>query len=117
VQGRLFDVLNKIVITLLGGFLLLLAFSGRFSPPHRQPMWIALGVFLIYWGARAWARRAPKDPRWHAALRGGSLALVGALMLLMNWFPLQYSGFFLGAAGALLVVRGMGSAALLLLTG
>ena len=37
-------------------------------------------------------------------------------MLLMNWLPLEYSGIFLGVAGALLVVRGIGGAALLLLT-
>jgi hypothetical protein len=116
VSGRLFDLLNEFVITLLGALLLLLAFSGRYSAPHRESMWIALGVFLIYWGARAWMRREPKTPRWHARLRGGSLALVGATMLLMNWLPLEYSGPFLGVAGALLVVRGIGGATLLLLT-
>jgi hypothetical protein len=115
VSVHLFDLLNEFVITLLGALLLLLAFSGRYSTPHRESMWIALGFFLIYWGARAWMRRAPKTPRWHARLRGGSLALVGATMLLMNGMPLQYSGLFLGVAGALLVVRGIGGAALLLL--
>jgi hypothetical protein len=116
VSGRLFDLLNELVITLLGALLGLLAFSGRYSTPHRESMWIALGVFLIYWGARAWIRRAPKTPPWHARLRGGSLALVGATMLLMNWLPLEYSGLFLGVVGALLVIRGIGGAALLLLT-
>ena len=115
-SAHLFDLLNEFVITLLGALLLLLAFSGRYSTPHRESMWIALGFFLIYWGARAWMRRAPKTPQWHARLRGGSLALVGATMLLMNRMPLEYSGLFLGVAGALLVVRGIGGAALLLLT-
>ena len=115
-SGRLFDLLNEFVISLLGALLMLLAFSGRYSPPHRESMWIALGVVMMYWGARAWMRSAPKTPQWHARLRGGSLALVGAVMLLMNWLPLQYTGLFLGVAGVLLVPRGIGGAALLLLT-
>lgn len=111
--GQLFGLLNEFVVLLLGALMALLAATGRFSPP-RGPVWIALGVFLIYWGARAWVRPAPPVlPQLHPAVRGGSLTLVGVLMLFMAWLPARHAAFLLGAAGGLLVVRGIAGAALL----
>ncbi len=111
--GQLFGLLNEFVVLLLGALMALLAATGRFSLP-RRPVWIAVGVFLIYWGARARMRSAPSSlPQLHASLRGGSLALVGVLMLFMTWLPTRYAPFLLGAAGGLLVVRGIAGAALL----
>ncbi len=110
--GQLFGLLNEFVLLLLGSLLILLAAARRFSIPERPAVWIALGVFLIYWGARAWRRPAPAATRWQANLRGGSLALVGILMLSMTWMPLRHAALLLGAAGGLLALRGLVCAAL-----
>jgi hypothetical protein len=111
--GQLFALLNEFVVLLLGALMTLLALTGRFALP-RRPAWVAVGVFLIYWGARTWMRPAPSALRQlHANLRGGSLALVGVLMLVMAWLPARYAAFLLGAAGTLLVARGIAGAALL----
>lgn len=111
--GQLFGLLTEFVLLLLGFLMILLAATKRFAFPERPTFWIALGVILIYWGARAWMRGAPSSfPRWYANLRGGSLALVGILMLWMTWIPFRLAGVFLGAAGGLLAVRGLISATL-----
>jgi hypothetical protein len=110
---QLFGPLNEIIVFLLGAMMLLLAMTGRFSLPARPMAWMVLGVFLIYWGARAWIASRSAGSRWHAALRAGSLAVVGLIMLLMAWLPVHHMGLLLGIAGAVLVLRGLAGAALL----
>ena len=110
---QLFGPLNEIIVFLLGAMMLLLAMTGRFSFPARPMAWMSVGVFLIYWGVRAWIGSRWAGPRWHAALRAGSLAAVGLIMLLMAWLPVHGMGLFLGIAGVVLVLRGLVGAALL----
>jgi hypothetical protein len=108
--AQLFRMLNEMVFVLLGGLLLLMAVSGYYAVPGRSLAWLVLGAVLIYWGLRAWARPDRRVPRWQASLRGGSLVLVGVLMLGMAWLPFRYSAVLLGAAGAVLVLRGLANA-------
>ena len=108
--AQLFRLLNEMVFVLLGGLLLLMAVSGYYAVPGRSIAWLVLGAVLIYWGLRAWARPGRGTPRWQASLRGGSLVLVGALVLGMAWLPFRYSAALLGEAGAALVLRGLANA-------
>jgi hypothetical protein len=110
--AQLFRLLHEMVFVLLGGLLLVMAASGYFAVPGRSMAWLFVGVILIYWGLRAWARPDRGAPRWQAGLRGGSLVLVGALMLGMAWLPSRFSAALLGAAGAALVLRGLANALL-----
>lgn len=109
---------SEIVLVLLGGLLLFLGARGMFSVERRSVAWIGVGIFVIYWGvrsllgARAGAGRA--ITRWEEYVRGGSLLVVGAIMLGTVGLPPSYLGPLLGTAGAILVVRGLANAALAL---
>lgn len=105
--ARLFRMLNEFVLFLLGALLILLVISGRFSIPTRPGLWIALGIFLIYWGARAWIRPEPAATPRQKAVRGGSLALVGLLMLAIPLLPFRHAAILLGLAGVVLGIRGI----------
>ncbi len=111
--ANLFRVLNELVFILLGVLLVWVAVTGRFYFPRRGPAWIGLGAFLVYWGLRAWLRAGRSAPRGEAAVRGASLALVGAMMLAIALLPFRWSAPLLGAAGAILAVRGLVSTGLL----
>ncbi len=112
--ANLFRLLNELVFVLLGVLLVWVAVTGRFSYSfnRRGPAWIGLGVFLVYWGLRAWLRAGRNASRGEAAVRGASLALVGALMLGIALLPFRWSAALLGAAGGILAVRGLVSTAL-----
>ena len=115
--ANLFRLLNELVFVLLGVLLAGVAFTGRYSFHRRAPAWLGLGAFLIYWGLRAWWRegrtdRASRGVRPGAIVRGASLALVGALMLGIAWAPFHWIAPLLGAAGGILVLRGLVSAVL-----
>ena len=108
--ANLFRVLNELVFVLLGVLLVWVAVSGRYSFNRRAPGWIGLGAFLLYWGLRAWSRRGRGAWRGEAAataVRGASLALVGAMMLGIVWVPFRWTAPLLGAAGVILMVRGL----------
>ncbi len=110
--ANLFRLLNELIFVLLGALLIWVAATGRYFFNPRAPAWIALGAFLVYWGLRAWWRSGRKSPRREAAVRGSSLALVGGMMLGIAWLPFGWSALLLGAAGGILAVRGLVSAAL-----
>lgn len=108
--ANLFRVLNELVFVLLGVLLVWVAVTGRYSFNRRAPGWIGLGAFLLYWGLRAWSRRGRGAWRGEAAataVRGASLALVGAMMLGIVWVPFRWTAPLLGAAGVILMVRGL----------
>ncbi len=109
---KLLLLLIELVFVLLGLLLIWVAVTGRLFFNRRAPMWIALGAFLIYWGLRAWlkasrgARAAPGGQGTVSSVRGGSLALVGVMMLGIASLPFAWVAPLLGAAGAILVLRG-----------
>lgn len=103
----LFQILTEIIILLLGALLILLAITRPVMLPSRPGALILLGLFLMYWGLRAWMRRRPGPGRWQDHIRGASLGLVGLLVLAIPVSPLRDSGMLLGAAGAVLIIRGI----------
>jgi len=105
---RLMGLLAEMLLLLLGALLILLAATGRYSVPARSPGWLALGAFLIYWGLRGWMRRAAsREPPGQAAVRAGSLVLVGVVMLVVIRAPFGHTAELLLAAGAVLALRGI----------
>ncbi len=113
--ANVFRLLNELVFVLLGLLLMWVALTKRYSFDRRAPAWIGLGAFLVYWGLRAWWRRSRQAVRGQAAaaaVRGASLALVGAMMLGIVWVPFRWTAPLLGAAGAILMLRGVVSALL-----
>jgi hypothetical protein len=110
---KLLRIFSELVMLLLGMLLVLVAVSGRLFWDRRSLAWVAVGIFLIYWGLRAWMRRRGIGPWRVEQLRSGSLALVGVLMLAMSRVPFDFVGPLLGVAGGVLIARGIFSVALL----
>ncbi len=108
--AKLFRLLSEFVFVLLGLLLVWVAATGRYFFNRRAPMWIGLGVFLIFWGLRAWWHAGRSASRGEHRVRGGSLVLLGAMMLGITWLPFSWIAPLLAAAGAILMVPGMVSA-------
>jgi len=105
--ASLFRLLNEFIMLLLGALLILLAATHRFGLPSRPALWYALGGALIFWGLRTGMRPAPKVTYEHTAIRGGSLILVGLIILGVPLVSLRYEALLLALAGGVLVLRGL----------
>lgn len=105
--ANLLRLINEFIVLLLGALLILLSISRTLAFPSRTGVWIALGVLLIYWGVRAWARPELPALRKLATIRGGSLVLVGLVIVQVPLLPVRFEAILLGLAGAILVVRGV----------
>ncbi|MGA8143074.1 MAG: hypothetical protein WB987_04195 [Candidatus Acidiferrales bacterium] len=105
--ASLFRLLNEFIVLLLGALLILLAASHRISLPTRPGLWIVLGIALVFWGLRTGMRPEPKTAHEHSAIRGGSLILVGIIIVGVPLVPLQYEALLLALAGGVLVLRGL----------
>jgi hypothetical protein len=114
--AQLFRLLNELVMFLLGAMIVVVAVSGRFFPNRHSATWLGLGAVVIVVGLRQFAAtgRYATLARRLQYLRGGSLVLVGALMLAMIGAPFAWVRPMLAAAGAVLLLRGALSAALAL---
>jgi hypothetical protein len=117
--ANLFRLLNEFIMLLLGALLVLLAASHRIAMPERRGLWFALGAAMILWGLRAGMRPSlksvskpasnsvAKSSPEHAAIRGGSLILVGIMILAIPFSPWHYEPLLLALAGGVLVLRGL----------
>src|SRR5690349_13044155 len=100
--NQLFRIMNETVFVLVGALLLWVALAGRYFFNPRQPSWLILSAVMILWGLRtARKARGTRERRWRAAAQvgGGSLVLVGILLLSLAWAPLRIAEFLLAAAG------------------
>jgi hypothetical protein len=112
---QLFRLLIELIFVLLGGLLIWLAVSGRFLFNPRRITWLLLAGLAIIYGLVALATRGPGEGRALTFVRGGSLILVGVVMLSMAWAPFAVVVWLLIAAGTVLVLRGLIGAAMALL--
>lgn len=103
--ARLTQLLIEVVFLLLGGLTVWLALSGRISVNRSGPMWLGIAVALIAWGLLG-LRGGGFWDRWQRWNRGGSLILLGLVMLAMTRVPFPWVGKLLGVAGLILLVRG-----------
>jgi hypothetical protein len=113
---QLFRLVNEFVFILVGGLLVLFALTGRYLFNPRQPAWLVLSAIMILWGLRAWRRSrlsVLSADRLVGKIGGGSLALAGLILLSLAWAPFRWAGWLLLAAGAIFVLRGLASAAIL----
>jgi len=113
---KLLRVFNEMIFVVIGALLLWVALAGRYLFDPRQPSWLILAAVLIVWGIYTWIRaRRVTPPRTRLAMRigGGSVTLVGSIMAALAWAPFTVAGLLLGAAGAVFVLRGLVSAAIL----
>jgi hypothetical protein len=102
---QLFRLMNEVVFVLLGALLAWAAFTGHYYFDPRSMMWLLLAGLLVAYGAVAmmWS----SGPRSIAIVRGGSLIIVGLIMLSLSHVILRWVGPMLIFAGATLAARGL----------
>jgi hypothetical protein len=104
----------EFIFVLVGALLMWLSLRGRIHVDRNSIGWLGLSIAMLLWGARALYKPgqnwAPGE-RW---VRGVSLLLLGGVMLVISRAPFLIVAPLLGAAGLLLVLRGIAGAALAL---
>jgi hypothetical protein len=111
---RLLRVFIELIFVLLGLLVIWLGLTRRIYVDRHSTAWLILSVVLIVWGLRALYSPGQWWLRWQNWTRGLSLALLGALMLVISRVPFLWVGPMLTAGGGLLVMRGMIAAFLIL---
>ena len=104
---RLLRVFIELIFVLLGLLVIWLVLGRRIYVDRHSTSWLILSVALIVWGLRALYSPGQWWLRWQNWTRGLSLALLGALMLVISRVPFLWVGPMLAAGGSLLVLRGM----------
>ena len=100
-----FRLMNEVVFVLLGALLAWAAYTGHFYFDPRGIMWLLLAGLLVAYGmvALMWS----SGPRSIAIVRGGSLIVVGLIMLSLSHVILRWVAPMLEIAGATLALRGI----------
>jgi hypothetical protein len=117
--ANLFRMMTEFIFILLGGFLIWLGLTHPILFNPKDPKWLGLGGVLIYWGLRTLTKtaRAARTPaRTVEWIGGGSLILVGLMMLAMVVVEFRWAGIALASTGAILVLRGFAASVLSLRT-
>ena len=105
--ARLTQLLMEIVFLLLGALVIWLAANGRIYFDRHGVRWLVLSVALIAWGLLALAKPGQFWAKWQKWNRGGSLVLLGVVMLAISRVPFDWAVRLLAAAGVILVARGI----------
>jgi hypothetical protein len=105
--ARLTQLLTEFVFLLLGALVMWLASNGRIYFDRHGVGWLVLSMALIVWGLLALAKPSQFWAKWQKWNRGGSLVLLGVVMLSISRVPFGWVVKLLAAAGLILVARGI----------
>ena len=105
--ARLTQLLMEFVFLLLGVLVIWLAANGRIYFDRHGVSWLVLSFALIAWGLLALAKPGQFWAKWQKWNRGGSLVLLGVVMLAISHVPFDWVVELLAAAGVILVARGI----------
>jgi hypothetical protein len=105
--ARLMELLIEVVFLLLGALVVWLALNQRiYFDRHSRP-WLALSIGLVAWGLLGVAKPGQFWAKWQKWNRGGSLILLGLVMLAMSRAPFNWVLTLITVAGFTLVARGL----------
>jgi hypothetical protein len=104
--ARLSQLIVEVVFLMLGVLVAWLGATGHINFDRRGIYWLAISVGVAAWGLLALARPGQWWERWQQWNRGGSLLLLGLLMLAITRVPFQWVGKLLALSGLVLVIRG-----------
>ena len=105
--ARLTQLLTEFVFLLLGALVMWLAANGRIYFDRHAVSWLVVSVALIAWGLLALAKPGQFWAKWQKWNRGGSLVLLGAVMLAISRVPFDWVSKLLAAAGVIQLLRGV----------
>ena len=104
--ARLSQVAVELIFLMLGVLVVWLGVTGRINFDRRGAYWLVLAIGVTAWGVLALARPGQWWMRWQKWNRGGSLLLLGLLMLAMTRVSFDLVGKLLAACGVVLALRG-----------
>src|ERR1700739_744766 len=104
--ARLTHLLTELFFLLLGALVMWLAATGRIYFDRHGVGWLVLSVALIAWGLVALAKPGQFWAKWQKWNRGGSLVLLGVVMLALSRVPFDWVGKLVALAGLILLVGG-----------
>lgn len=108
--NQVLRLFTEFIFVLLGALLLWLDLAGKLFVDRHSTGWLVLSVAMVLWGLRLLAKpgqtRAPGE-RW---VRGPSLVLLGATMLVISRVPFSYVSPLMVTVGVVLILRGLAGA-------
>ena len=105
--ARRWQSLVELVFALLGALVIFLGENQRIYFDRHATTWLVLSLALIAWGLIALAKLGPRWAKWQKWNRGGSLILLGAVMLAISRVPFPWVPKLLTLAGLVLMARGI----------
>jgi hypothetical protein len=105
--ARLTQFTVELIFVLLGAVVVWLGLNGRVHFAPHSVLWLALSVGVIAWGLLAVAKPGQWWARWQRWNRGGSMILLGLIMLEIARAPFAWVGKLLALSGLVLILRGV----------
>jgi hypothetical protein len=105
--ARLTQFTVELVFVLLGALVIWLGYRDQINFNPSSAFWLALSIGAIAWGVLALARPGQGSARWQKWNRGGSMIVLGLLMLAIGHVPFGMVGKALALCGVVLVLRGV----------
>jgi hypothetical protein len=112
--ARLTQVVVEMIFLLLGVLVVWLGATGHINFDRRGIAWLAISVGVAAWGLLALGKPGRSADRWQKWNRGGSMVVLGLLMLTISRVPFLWVGRLLALCGLVLVLRGALGAVLIL---
>ncbi len=112
--AKLAQVAVEMIFVLLGILVVWLGLNGSIYFDRRSVSWLIIGLAVAAWGLIGLTRPGGWWARWQKWNRGGSLILLGLLMLAITRVPFLWVGKLLVACGVVLLLRGITGSVLIL---
>jgi hypothetical protein len=112
--ARLTQFTVELIFVLLGVLVVWLGLHQHIYFDPRSIPWLAISVGVIAWGFLAVAKPGQWWAPWQKWNRGGSMILLGLLMLFIARVPFHWVGKFLALCGLVLILRGVFGSLLIL---
>jgi hypothetical protein len=103
---RMTQVAVELIFLLLGLLVVWLGATGHINFDRRSIAWLVISVGVAAWGLMALGRPGPSSQRWQKWNRGGSMLVLGLLMLAISRVPFLWVGKLLAVCGVVLLLRG-----------
>jgi hypothetical protein len=104
--ARLTQFTVELIFVLLGALVAWLGLHEYINFSPRSISWLAISVGVVAWGVVALSKPGLWSARWQKWNRGGSMILLGLLMLTIARVPFLWVGKWLALCGAVLIFRG-----------
>jgi hypothetical protein len=112
--ARLAQLVVEVIFLLLGLLVVWLGVTGHINFDRRSLAWLVISIGVAAWGLLALGKPGEWWVRLQKWNRGGSMVLLGLLMLAISRVPFLWVGKLLAICGLVLIVRGVLGSVLIL---